>query len=113
MAIMKKKGTNRILPALLFALILAFLGLFLLKEPTLTGFIIYAEEISALNWTFDDVNDFSYGNSLVEISSGAAKMVSTAAYIYWNTSNEASYSVISALYDPSDKTDKVDSIDNK
>ena len=113
MAIMKKKGTNRILPALLFVLILAFLGIFILKEPRLIGLVVYAEEISALNWTFDDMNDFSYDNSLVEISGGAAKLVSTTAYIYWNTSTETDYSVISALYDPSDKTDKVNSIDDK
>ena len=110
---MKKKGTNRILPALLFVLILAFLGIFILKEPRLIGLVVYAEEISALNWTFDDMNDFSYDNSLVEISGGAAKLVSTTAYIYWNTSTETDYSVISALYDPSDKTDKVNSIDDK
>jgi len=113
MAIMKTKGTSRILPALLFALILAFLGLFILKELRLTGMVIYAEEISALNWTFDDKNDFSYDNSLVEISGRAAKMVSTITYTYWNTSTEADYSAISALYDPSDKTDKVNSMDNK
>src|SRR3989338_2964161 len=113
MAIMRKKGTSRILPLLLFVLILAFLGLFILKEPRLTGFIIYTEEISALNWTFDDVNDFSYDPSLVEISGGVAKMVSTTTYTYWNTSTETDYSIISALYDPSDKTDKVNSIDYK
>ena len=110
---MKKKGTNRILPVLLLVLILAFLGLFILKESTLTGFVIYKEEISTLNWTFDDKNDFSYDNSLIEISNETAKLVSTIAYIYWNTSNETDYSVISALYDPSDKTDRVNIIDNE
>ncbi len=110
---MKRKGTNRILPALLFVLILAFLGLFILKEPALTGFIIYAEEIGTLNWTFDDKNDFSYDPSLIEISNGNAKLVSTTTYIYWNTSTETDYSITLALYDPSDKTDKVNSIDNK
>ena len=110
---MKKKGTNRILPALLFIFILAFLGLFILKESTLIWFVTYKEEISTLNWTFDDKNDFSYDNSLVEISGGVAKLVSITINIYWSTSKETDYSVISALYDPSDKTDKVNSIDNE
>ena len=110
---MKKKGTNRILPALLFIFILAFLGLFIFKETTITGMVAYEEKINTLNWTFDDKNNFSYDNSLVEISGGVAKLVSITINIYWSTSKETDYSVISALYNPSDKTDKVNSMDNK
>jgi len=110
---MKKNETNRILPALLLVLVIVLLGIFVFKEPTITGVVTYKGEIKMLNWTFDDATDFSYDNSLVGISGEAAKMVSTTTYTYWNTSNETDYSVISALYDPSDKTDKVNIIDNK
>src|SRR3989338_4295146 len=96
MAIMKTKGTSRILPALLFVLILAFLGIFILKEPTLTGFVLYGEEISTLNWTFDDVTDFSYDNSLVNLSDGEAKLIRSVAEYSWNADNFSEIHVSSA-----------------
>ena len=96
-------------------LLLMFFGFvaFYPGNTGITGHILYETSEKTANWTFDDENDFSYDTSLAEISGGAAKMVSTTAYTYWNTSTEEYYSVIFALYDPSDKTDKVNSMDNK
>src|SRR3989338_5188886 len=100
---------NKAYELILAALLLSFFGFvaFYPGNTGITGHILYETSEKTANWTFDDENDFSYDDPLAEISGGAAKMVSTISYKYWNTSTEAYYSVISALYDPSDKTDKV------
>ncbi|MEK6876097.1 MAG: hypothetical protein AABX63_01690, partial [Nanoarchaeota archaeon] len=113
---MKKKGTNRILLALLLVLIISFLGLFIFKKPTITGIVIYEEEIKILNWTFDDKNDFSYDNSLVNLSGGEAKLIRSVAEYSWNADNFSEVYVSSALeYEPGkeihNRTNKIESLD--
>src|SRR3989338_10045289 len=99
---------------ILFLLImLGFFGFVIFQEPALTGLIIHEEASYVKNWTFDSANDYVYDNSLVKVEDGAARVVSTTNYIYWNTTNEAIYTVNSALYDPSDKTEKVSAQDNQ
>ena len=96
-------------------LLLLFAGFIALYPGNtgITGLVLYETSEKTVNWTFDNENDFSYDDSLVEISGGSAKPVSKTYYTYWNTSTVTDYTVVSALYDSSDKTDKVNSIDNK
>lgn len=113
---MKKKGTNRILVVVLLILIISFLGIFIFKEPTITGVVVYEEKIKTLNWTFDDSNDFSYDNSLVNLSDGEAKLIRSVAEYSWNVDNFSEVYVSSALeYEPGKKihnrTNKIKSLD--
>ncbi len=94
---MKKKGANRILLVLLLVLIILFLGMFIFKEPTITGVVVYEEEIKILNWTFDDSNDFSYDHSLVNLSDGEAKLIRSVAEYSWNADNFSEVYASSAL----------------
>ena len=113
---MKKNDTNSILPALLFVLVIALLGIFVFKEPTITGVVTYEMEIKILNWTFDDSNDLSYSNSLVNLSDGEAKLIRSVAEYSWNVDDFSEVYVSSALeYEPGKKihnrTDKIESLD--
>ena len=110
---MKDKRIEGILLVALLVFTIAFLGFFASKEPAITGFVAYEEAINIKNWTFDDTNDYVYDDSLIKISGGIAEIVSTTTYTYWNTSTETNYFVTSALYNPTDKTKNVNSLDNK
>src|SRR3989338_1647611 len=84
----------------------------MIQEPTITGFVVYEEAKGIKNWTFDNASEYEYNNSLINTGGSEAKLVSTLGYTYWNTSNETDYYLIKAWYNPSNKTDKVGSIDN-
>lgn len=113
---MKKNEASRILLVLLLVLTISFFGIFVFKEPTITGVVIYQEEIKTLNWTFDDADDFSYDSSLINLSDGESKLIRSVAEHSWNADNFSEVYVSSALeYEPGkkihDRIDKVEGLD--
>jgi len=89
------------------------IGLSFIIKPSITGFVVYEEHSYVENWGFDDPDDYVYNDSLIEVTDGEAKLIPTISYTFWNTSNEIDYSIITALHNPKDKTDKVNALDNQ
>lgn len=114
---MKKELANSIqLVVLLF--FIAFLGFFASKNATITGLVIYEKTINMLNWTFDDADDYSYDDSLINLSNGEAKLARSVVEHIWNVENLTNAYAVSALeYEPGknthDRTSKVQSLDSE
>jgi len=112
---MEKKWIN-VLLLVVILFIIVFLGFFIIKKPTITGIVVYEESINTLNWTFDDINDFSYDSSLINLSDGQGKLSRSVVENTWSVDNITEMLVISALeYEPGkiihDRTIKVQSLD--
>jgi len=109
---MKKRGLGKG-RLLLFLILIGVVVTFFYHDRGLTGWIVY-EGISQENiWNFDNPEEYFYDDALIEMDGGFVNLVSTTTTNYWDTTTETEYSLTKALYDPSDKTDKVVSIDNK
>ena len=108
----KKNGYNKKLAVtVLFLGIIFVFSLFLFTKPQITGFVVYEENSYVKNWSFNNADDYVYNNSL--IVNEDVQLAPTITVTYWNTSNEINYSITAALYNPSDKTEKVDVLDNE
>jgi len=108
----KKNGYNKKLAVtVLFLGIIFVFSLFLFTKPQITGFVVYGEDSYVKNWSFNNADDYVYNNSL--IVNDDVKLAPIITFTYWNTSNEINYSITAALYNPSDKTEKVNALDNE
>ena len=108
----KKEVNKRELVIVLFFLgIISVFSLFLFLKPQITGFVVYEENSYVKNWSFNNIDNYVYNGSVV--LDGDVKLAPIITITYWNTTNETDYSVTSALYNPSDKTEKVNLLDNK
>lgn len=96
---------------LVFVIVIAFF--FLKTEPAITGGAVYEEIFLENNWSFADPDDYTYNRSLIEIANNEARLVSTMVTVYWNTTLETEFNLISALYNPTAETDKVNELDDK
>jgi len=110
---MAKKEVNKgeLVIVLFFLGIISVFSLFLFFKPQITGLVVYEENSYVKNWSFNNPGNYVYNGSVV--LDGDVKLAPIITITYWNTSTETDYSVTSALYNPSDKTEKVNLLDNK
>jgi len=102
--------------------IILFLGFFASENNKITGFVLYEEKyeekINVLNWTFDDVNDYTYDASLLNLSNGEGMLRISVVENTWSVENLTEILVISASeYEPGkkihDRTGKIQSLDGE
>ena len=108
----KNKEYNKklVLISLFLGVIFIFM-LFLLIKPQITGLVVYGENFYIKNWSFNNINDYIYDDSIVVDETVQLAPVITVTY--WNTTTETDYQITTVLYNPSDKTEKVNILDNK
>ena len=107
----RKRYDKKLAIIVLFLGIISVFSLLLFFKPKITGLVVYGEIFYTKNWSFNNPYDYVYNDSVV--LDGDVKLAPIITTTYWNTSTETDYSVTSALYDPSDKTEKVNVLDNK
>ena len=127
---------NKLLQYMVFLSIIIFLSIFLLIKPQITGFVILgggANGVSTVTWDFSDSDDYYYNDSSIDLSGNEAKLKTiTNSYTFTHSDfengtlsnmdivsngispikNTVTYHITQALYDPNDKTSKVNSLDN-
>ena len=86
--------------------------LFFKYEGGITGFAIYETDTVEKKWTFDAPSEYIYNNSLITLTDGKAQLATSTVVTYWNTTTETEYALQKALYKPSDKTTKINALDN-
>ena len=77
-----------------------------------TGFLVLDEREQVKNWTFANPEEYTYNSSLVNFSSGIKLKEITNVYNFTNTTLNQ-YTLTKALYDPSDKLDKIQALDGE
>lgn len=108
----RRKGYDKKLAIIvLFLGIISVFSLLLFFKPGITGLVVYGEIFYTKNWSFNNPGDYDYNDSLV--LDGDVKIAPIITITYWNTSTETDYSITYALYDPSDKTEKVNALDSE
>lgn len=112
---MEKKGviTAKIVWYLSLLLVVGIAVLFVKTDFTITSLAVYEEQEEIKIWDFSDPASYIYDSELIKISDGSVQLVLTTTNNYWNTTDETDYSLISALYNPKDKTNKINNLDNK
>jgi len=78
----------------------------------ITGYVIYQQTELTKQWDFTNSADYNYNNSLININNEVS-LVSETEIITIEDYDYDNYYITSALYNPSDKTDKVNVLDNK
>ena len=85
-------------------------------SPTITGKVTMGQpsdyQYTAI-WDFSDLGDYIYNDSLVEVDSNGGRLKLMIRTYEWQEEVITGYNIENALYNPSDKTDKVDAVDDK
>ncbi|MBU2639584.1 MAG: hypothetical protein KKG75_02630, partial [Nanoarchaeota archaeon] len=79
-------------------------------EPSYTGYGVYtgSKEI-----TFTNTEDFTYNDSLIQIIDGEISLLQQEINSSWTTYEYPDFTPITAYYDYSDKTSKVEELDSQ
>ena len=93
-----------------FGLLVFLVAVLVFVNFQFTGFLVLDEREQVKNWTFANPEEYTYNSSLVNFSSGIKLKEITNVYNFTNTTLNQ-YTLTKALYDPSDKLDKVQSLE--
>ncbi|MBU0456674.1 MAG: hypothetical protein ABH824_06250 [Nanoarchaeota archaeon] len=94
-------------------ILIIIIGIIFIFSPNLTGLIVYEDQTENLRLAAFEISDYNYNESLIQVNNSQIQLIPITTDFHWNTSVETEYSLISALYNPSDKTDKINQLDNK
>ena len=91
---------------LVFAVVIALIGF------QLTGFLIAGEASGYKNWTFSNSSEYIYNSSLVSFSENNVSLKANTTTTQYTNISVSNFNLTRALYDPEDKLEKVESLDD-
>ncbi|HIH10771.1 TPA: hypothetical protein HA241_01125 [Candidatus Woesearchaeota archaeon] len=98
---------------ILFGIIIVLIFTLFQYDSSITGNVVYENILITKIWNFSNTSEYSYNDSVIEIATGEAKLRLINTTITTNTTTTQNYTLLHALYDPEDKTNKLNSRDNE
>ena len=106
-----KKKLKKDLELALFASLLLLLIIYGMYKPSFIGYVTYEITEYEKEWDFT-TNEYTYDDSLINLSNGV-RLIPNIEIIRVEDYSYENYYVTKALYDPKDKTNKVNALDGE